>query len=72
MAELKSPEEIIDFKKQVIRTMLQCIRKDCEILIKRTYDFEDDLIGINTEEETREFDRTHDLEDGLMYIRLFG
>ena len=60
-----------DIRKQEMKETLQRVRNDCNILIARTYDFEDDLIGVNTEEEAKEFDRTHDLEEGLVYIRLF-
>lgn len=47
------------------------IRKECEILIERTYTFREDLLKIKTEEEARSFDNTHDIEDGLKHIRLF-
>lgn len=60
-----------DIKKQEMLAQLKRIREECEILIKRTYIYREDLLKVNTEEEAREFDRTHDLEEGLIYIRLF-
>lgn len=63
--------DAFDIKKREMKETLLQVRKDCKLLIARTYDFEDDLIGVNTEEEAKEFDRTHDLEEGLMYIRLY-
>lgn len=60
-----------DIKKQEMLTQLKRIREECEILIKRTYIYREDLLKVNTEEEAREFDRTHDLEEGLIYISLF-
>ena len=62
---------VFDIKKREMKEILQRVRNDCDILIARTYDFEADLMGVNNEEEAKEFDRTHDLEEGLMYIRLF-
>lgn len=71
MDEIMSTEEIIDLKKQELLVILRQIREECRLLITRTYDFEEDVFKVKTEEEAKEFDRTHDLEEGLMYIRLF-
>ena len=60
-----------DIRKQEMLTALARVRNDCEVLIERTYAFREDLLKVNTKEEAEEFDRTHDLEEGLMYIRLY-
>ena len=60
-----------DIKKREMKETLQRIRNDCDILVARTYDFEADLLGVKTEDEAEEFDQTHDLEEGLVYIHLY-
>lgn len=61
----------IDIKKQELLVALAQVRGECEILIERTIVFREDLLKVKTEEDAKEFDRTHDLEDGLRHIRLF-
>lgn len=61
----------IDVRKQQMLVELQQIRAECEILIERTYAYREDLLKVKTVEEAQEFDRTHDLEEGLRYISLF-
>ena len=61
----------IDLRKNEMLLQLQKLRKECEILIERTYTYREDLLNVKNEEETRQFDETHDLEEGLEIIRLF-
>lgn len=61
----------LDVRKQQILVELAQIRAECEILIERTYSYREDLLKIKTEEEAKEFDRTHDIEEGLNHIQLF-
>lgn len=61
----------IDIRKHEMLVQLQTVRKECEALIERTNAFREDLLKVKTEEEAIEFDRTHDLEEGLEIIRLF-
>ena len=61
----------IDTRKQQMLVELLQVRKECELLIERTHTFREDLMKVKTEEDAIEFDRTHDLEEGLTYIRLF-
>lgn len=61
----------IEIKKQELLVTLKQLREECEILIERTYAFREDLLKVKTEEEAQEFDRTHDLEEGLRHISLF-
>ena len=61
----------IGIRKNEILVELKEIREECEILIRRTISCEKDLLKVNTEEEAKVFDQTHNLEEGLKYIRLF-
>ena len=61
----------IDLRKNEMLLQLQKLRKECKILIERTYTYREDLLNGKNEEEARQFDDTHDLEEGLEIIRLF-
>ena len=61
----------IDLRKNEMLLQLHKLRKECEILIERTYKYREDLLNVKNEEEARQFDETHDLEEGLEIIRLF-
>ncbi len=61
----------IDVRKNQMLVELAQIRQECEILIERTYSYREDLLKVKTEEDALEFDRTHDIEEGLRNIRLF-
>lgn len=50
---------------------LEEVCEECEILISRTIAYEQDLIMVNTEEDLKEFEKTHNLEEGLKHICLF-
>ena len=50
---------------------LEKIRQECEILIERTQVYRDDILNVKTEEDAKQFDETHDIEEGLKIIRLF-
>ena len=61
----------IDLRKNEMLLQLHKLRKECEIHIERTYTYREDLLNVKTEEEAKQFDETHDLEEGLEIIRLF-
>jgi predicted nucleic acid-binding Zn-ribbon protein len=61
----------IDLRKHEMLLQLQKLRKECETLIERTHTYREDLLKVKTEEEAKQFDETHDLEEGLEIIRLF-
>ena len=61
----------IGIRKNEILVGLKKIREECEILIRRTISYEKDVLKVNTEEEAKVFDQTHNLEEGLKHIRLF-
>ena len=61
----------IESRKNEALQELEKLRKECEILIERTYTYREDLLNVKNEEEARQFDETHDLEEGLEIIRLF-
>ena len=61
----------IDLRKNEMLLQLQKLRRECEILIERTHTYREDLIKVKAEEEAKQFDKTHDLEEGLEIIRLF-
>lgn len=60
----------VDVRKQQMLVELKQIREECEILIERTHAYREDLLKVKTEEEAKEFDRTHNLEEGLRHISL--
>lgn len=49
---------------------LEKLRKECEILIERTKVYREDILNVKTEEDAKQFDKTHDIEQGLEIIRL--
>ena len=57
-------------RKEALET-LEKIRQECEILIERTQVYRDDILNVKTEEDAKQFDETHDIEEGLEIIRLF-
>lgn len=61
----------IENRKQKLLSELQELRTECEILIKRTYAYQEELLKVKTEAEAIKFDETHDIEEGLSLIRLF-
>ena len=60
----------IERRTQQILVELQQLRAECEFLIERTHSFEEDLLKVKTEEEAKQYDATHDLEEGLNIISL--
>ena len=50
---------------------LEKLRQECEILIERTKVYRDYILNVKTEEDAKQFDETHDIEEGLEIIRLF-
>ena len=49
---------------------LEKLRQECEILIERTQVYRDYILNVKTEEDAKQFDETHDIEQGLEIIRL--
>ena len=49
---------------------LEKLRKECEILLERTKVYREDILNVKTEEDAKQFDETHDIEEGLEIIRL--
>ena len=58
----------LEQRKQQLINQLDDVERDCKTLLGRTAKFYIDLLAVRTEEEAKEFDRTHDLEDGLRII----
>ena len=50
---------------------LEKLRKECEMLLERTQLYRKDILNVKTEEDAKQFDETHDIEQGLEIIRLF-
>ena len=61
----------IDLRKNEMLLQLQKLRKECEILLERTQLYREDILNVKTEEDAKQFDETHDIEEGLEIIRLF-
>ena len=61
----------IEERKQEIRQGIKIVRADIERLKANLDKAAVDLELVKTEEDAREFDRTHDVEDGLVHIRLY-
>ena len=61
----------IEERKQEIRQGIEIVRADIERLKANLDKAAVDLELVKTEEDAREFDRTHDVEDGLVHIRLY-
>ena len=63
----------MNIKERKIELLIQLmeINKECEILMRRTVSYREDLRKVNTEAEAEVFDQTHDLEEGLKHICLF-
>lgn len=61
----------IDIRKQEMLTTLYKIQQEAQLLLERIPAFREDLLKVKTEEEAMAFDESHDLEEDLMYIKLF-
>ena len=61
----------IESRKNEALETLEKIRQECEILIERTQVYRDDILNVKTEEDAKQFEKTHDIEEGLEIIRLF-
>ena len=61
----------IESRRNEALEILEKLRQECEILIERTQVYRDDILNIKTEEDAKQFDETHDIEEGLEIIRLF-
>ena len=60
----------IESRKNEVLEKLDKLRKECEILIERTQIYREDILNVKTEEDAKQFDETHDIEEGLEIIRL--
>ena len=61
----------IESRKNEALEKLEKLRKECEILVERTKVYREDVLNVKTEEDAKQFDETHDIEQGLEIIRLF-
>ena len=61
----------IDIRKQELLATLYQVEQEAKLLLKRIPTFREDLLNVKTEEEARNFDESHDLEQGLKHIKLF-
>ncbi len=61
----------INMRKQEILNGLYHLENDCRILLKRIPVYRDDVLRIKTEGEAEEFNKTHNIEEGLKIIELF-
>lgn len=61
----------IDVKKQAMLVDLLRLSEEAKLLLERIPVYREELLKVETEEEALEFDKTHDLEEGLNIIRLF-
>lgn len=59
----------IKTQKHIILHDLGCLREECTILLERINSALKDLKTVETLEDAMEFDKAHDLEAGLRYIR---
>ena len=60
----------IESRKNEALEELEKLRKECEILLERTKIYREDIINVKTEEDAKQFDKTHDIEEGLEIIML--
>ena len=58
-------------KKKELYSVLDAINNDCNILQERLTQTYIDLAMVETMEDAKKFDAEHDLEEGLVHIRLF-
>ena len=58
-------------RKEAILVDLLRLEEEAKLLLERIPAWREDLLKVKTEEEALEFDKTHDLEEGLNIIRLF-
>ena len=61
----------VDLRKQEMLIELKQLEEECKLLLERIETYRVDLSKVETEEDAKTFDVTHDLEDGLDIIRLF-
>ena len=61
----------IESRKNEALEELEKLRKEREILLERTKVYREDILNVKTEEDAKQFDETHDIEEGLEIIRLF-
>lgn len=61
----------IESRKSEALEKLEKLRKECEILVERTKVYREDVLNVKTEEDAKQFDETHDIEEGLEIIRLY-
>ena len=62
----------IESRKNEALEKLEKLRKECEILLERAQLYREDILNVKTEEDAKQFDETHDIEEGLEIIRLCG
>lgn len=60
----------VDSRKAEIFKALDQLEKEANVLLGRIKTTREDLESVHTYEEAKEFDRTHDLEEGFDIITL--
>ena len=61
----------LDERKREMLSNFDRLERDIEILRERIPKYKEDILKVQSKEEAAEFDKTHDLEEGLKIIRLF-
>ena len=61
----------IEKRKAELYAMLKEVDDDIEILRKNVAKARDDLEKVQTMDDAKKFDESHDLEEGLKHIQLF-
>lgn len=61
----------LEERKQSALNGLKDLEEDIKILSERILKYKEDIVKVQSKEEADEFDKTHDLEEGLKFIRLF-
>lgn len=61
----------LEKRKRELRLILAELEQDIETLRVNVSKLREDMDGVSTETDIAAFDETHDLENGLKYIRLY-
>lgn len=61
----------VEERKKIVLKQLEEVENDMQLLKERIREMIIDLSAVKTEDDTKEFDLTHDLEQGLKHISLF-
>lgn len=61
----------VEERKKIVLKQLEEVENDMQLLKERIREMIIDLSAVKTEDDAKEFDLTHDLEQGLKHISLF-